>query len=46
MVITKVIAAELATVVTKVLISYANLMHAASKVALVAASVIPLTLGC
>jgi hypothetical protein len=42
-VITKVIAVELATVVTKVLITYADLMHAASKVALEAASAGPLT---
>ena len=41
--ITKVIAVELATVVTEVFISYADLMHATSKVALEAASASPLT---
>ena len=46
LVITKVIAAELAIVVTELPISNADLMHAASKVALEAASASPLTWGC
>ena len=44
--ITKVIAAVLATVAAEVFISNADLRHAASKVVLVAASASPLTLGC
>ena len=44
--ITKVIAAVLAIVATEVFISNADLMHAASKVALEAASASPLTWGC